>query len=86
LEELRRKGTKDEPRAGLRGGLVWSATEVRGTEVTELAYQTLSWSRPRRLILKLSPTSPTGTLISRFLSPREAQVSDLTQSDFRKSV
>lgn len=35
----------------LRGGLVWTATEVRGTDVAELAYQTLSWSQPRRLIL-----------------------------------
>jgi Transposase DDE domain group 1 len=35
----------------LRGGLVWTATEVRGTDVAELAYQTLSWSQLRRLIL-----------------------------------
>jgi len=35
----------------LRGGLVWTATEVRGTDVAEMAYQTLSWSQPRRLIL-----------------------------------
>jgi hypothetical protein len=35
----------------LRGGLVWTATEVRGTEVAQMDYQTLSWSQPRRLIL-----------------------------------
>jgi hypothetical protein len=35
----------------LRGGLVWTSTEVRGTDVAELAYQTLSWAQPRRLIL-----------------------------------
>ena len=35
----------------LRGGLVWTATEVRGTDVAELTYQTLGWSQPRRLIL-----------------------------------
>ena len=35
----------------LRGGLGWTATEVRGTEVAELTYQTLGWSQPRRPIL-----------------------------------
>lgn len=35
----------------LRGELVWVATEVSGTDVTEIAYQTLSWAQPRRLIL-----------------------------------
>jgi Transposase DDE domain group 1 len=41
-----------EPIKGvLRGGLVWASTEVRGTDVAEMAYQTLSWSQPRRLIL-----------------------------------
>lgn len=35
----------------LRGGLVSTATEVRGTDVTEMAYQALSWSQPRRLFL-----------------------------------
>jgi hypothetical protein len=35
----------------LRGELVWTATEVSGTDVAEMAYQTLSWSQPRRLIL-----------------------------------
>jgi hypothetical protein len=35
----------------LRGGLVWSATEVPGTEVAEREYQMLGWPHPRRLIL-----------------------------------
>lgn len=35
----------------LRGGLGWTATEVRGTDVAQLTYQTLGWSQPRRLIL-----------------------------------
>jgi hypothetical protein len=35
----------------LRGGLEWTATQVRGTEVAELTYRTLGWSQPRRLIL-----------------------------------
>lgn len=35
----------------LRGGLVWTPTEVAGTEVAELEYQTLGWPQPRRLIL-----------------------------------
>jgi hypothetical protein len=35
----------------LRGDLLWSPTEVRGTEVAELMYQGLHWSQPRRLVL-----------------------------------
>lgn len=35
----------------LRGGLVWTPTEVAGTEVAELEYQTRGWPQPRRLIL-----------------------------------
>lgn len=35
----------------LRGDLVWSPTEVKGTEVAELMYQGLHWKGPRRLIL-----------------------------------
>jgi hypothetical protein len=35
----------------LRGGLGWTATELRGTDVAELESQTLGWSQPRRLIL-----------------------------------
>jgi hypothetical protein len=35
----------------LRGDLVWTATEVPGTEVSELMYQGLHWSHPRRLVL-----------------------------------
>jgi hypothetical protein len=34
----------------LRGDLIWSPTEVRGTEVAELMYQALHWSQPRRLV------------------------------------
>lgn len=35
----------------LRAGLVWTATEVAGTEVAEVEYQMLGWPHPRRLIL-----------------------------------
>lgn len=35
----------------LRGDLTWSPTEVRGTEVAQLMYQSLHWSQPRRLVL-----------------------------------
>jgi Transposase DDE domain group 1 len=35
----------------LKGGLVWTATEVPGTEVAELEHQALSWPHPRRLVL-----------------------------------
>lgn len=35
----------------LKGGLVWAATEVPGTEVAELAYQAIHWPHPRRLVL-----------------------------------
>jgi Transposase DDE domain group 1 len=35
----------------LRGDLVWTKTEVPGTEVAEVMYQALSWPHPRRLVL-----------------------------------
>jgi hypothetical protein len=35
----------------LKGGLTWRATEVPGTEVSEVEYQALSWPHPRRLVL-----------------------------------
>jgi hypothetical protein len=35
----------------LRGDLVWTKTEVPGTEVTEVMYQAMSWPKPRRLVL-----------------------------------
>lgn len=35
----------------LRADLVWTPTEVAGTEVAELTYQGLNWRQPRRLIL-----------------------------------
>jgi len=35
----------------LKGGLQWRATEVAGTEVAEVEYQSLHWPQPRRLIL-----------------------------------
>lgn len=35
----------------LRGDLVWTQTEVTGTEVAELMYQGLHWPHPRRLVL-----------------------------------
>ena len=34
--------------AVLRAGLVWRPTEVPGTDVAEVAYQTSGWSQPRR--------------------------------------
>jgi len=35
----------------LRGDLVWTKTEVPGTEVAEVMYQSLNWPHPRRLVL-----------------------------------
>jgi len=35
----------------LRGDLVWTQTEVPGTEVAEVMYQGLHWPHPRRLVL-----------------------------------
>jgi hypothetical protein len=35
----------------LRSDLVWTQTEVKGTEVAELMYQSLHWPHPRRLVL-----------------------------------
>lgn len=35
----------------LRGDLVWTPTELPGTDVAQMAYQSLGWSQPRRLIL-----------------------------------
>ena len=35
----------------LRGDLVWTKTEVPGTEVAEVMYQAMSWPHPRRLVL-----------------------------------
>jgi Transposase DDE domain group 1 len=35
----------------LRGDLVWTKTEVPGTEVAEVMYQGIHWSQPRRLVL-----------------------------------
>jgi hypothetical protein len=35
----------------LRSDLVWSATDLEGTEVAELDYQAMSWRQPRRLVL-----------------------------------
>jgi DDE family transposase len=35
----------------LRGDLVWTKTEVPGTEVAEVMYQAMSWPQPRRLVL-----------------------------------
>jgi hypothetical protein len=35
----------------IKGELVWTATEVPGTEVAELEYQAMSWPHPRRLVL-----------------------------------
>jgi hypothetical protein len=35
----------------IRGDLQWKPTEVPGTEVTELEYQSMSWPHPRRLVL-----------------------------------
>jgi hypothetical protein len=35
----------------IKGGLIWTATEVPGTEVSQLEYQMMSWPHPRRLVL-----------------------------------
>ena len=35
----------------LKGDLPWTATEVPGTEVAELEYQSMNWPHPRRLVL-----------------------------------
>ena len=35
----------------IKGGLVWRATEVPGSEVAQMEYQAMSWPHPRRLIL-----------------------------------
>src|SRR5208282_2974587 len=35
----------------LRGDLVWTTTEVPGTEVSEREYQALGWPQARRLVL-----------------------------------
>ncbi len=35
----------------LRHGLVWTPTELAGTDVTEVEYRALGWPHPRRLIL-----------------------------------
>ena len=35
----------------LRGELVWTRTEVAGTEVAEIQHRTLGWEQPRRVIL-----------------------------------
>ena len=35
----------------LKGDLQWTATEVAGTEVAELEYQSMNWPHPRRLVL-----------------------------------
>ena len=35
----------------LRGDLVWTQTEVPGTEVAEVMYQAMNWPHPRRLVL-----------------------------------
>jgi hypothetical protein len=35
----------------LRHDLVWSATELAGTEVAEITYQAMGWAQPRRLVL-----------------------------------
>jgi hypothetical protein len=35
----------------LRGDLVWTKTEVPGTEVAEIMYQGMHWPHPRRLVL-----------------------------------
>lgn len=35
----------------LRGDLVWTQTEVPGTEVAEMMYQAMSWPHARRLVL-----------------------------------
>ena len=35
----------------IKGDLAWTATEVTGTEVTELEYKSMNWPHPRRLVL-----------------------------------
>lgn len=35
----------------IKGGLVWSPTEVPDTEVAQMEYQAMNWAQPRRLIL-----------------------------------
>ena len=35
----------------IKGDLIWTATEVPGTEVAQLEYQAMSWPHPRRLVL-----------------------------------
>jgi DDE family transposase len=35
----------------IKGDLQWSGTEVPGTEVAELEYQSMKWPHPRRLVL-----------------------------------
>lgn len=35
----------------LRGDLVWTPTELAGTDVAEVQHQTLGWEQPRRVIL-----------------------------------
>lgn len=35
----------------IKGDLVWTPTEVPGTEVAQLEYQAMSWAHPRRLVL-----------------------------------
>lgn len=35
----------------LRGDLVWTPTELAGTDVAEVQHQTVGWSHPRRVIL-----------------------------------
>jgi hypothetical protein len=35
----------------LRGDLLWTKTEVPGTEVAEVMYQSMNWPQPRRLVL-----------------------------------
>lgn len=35
----------------LKGDLLWQATEVPGTEVAEVEYQSMHWPHPRRLVL-----------------------------------
>ena len=35
----------------LRGDLIWTPTELAGTDVAEVQHRTLGWARPRRVIL-----------------------------------
>jgi hypothetical protein len=39
----------------IKGDLPWTRTEVPGTEVTELACQSMNWPHPRRLVLIRQP-------------------------------